>query len=406
MGILRQVREQLGFSPEEVAACAGWSPARLAEIERAADIDEGDAERLGDLYGIDVADAIAEGALAGRQPVAALLKANAETLDAGSRFAIAEATTVAREIRQLQAMTGQPSGWDDVARFKNDDGYGHPRAGVPEALAQQVRGRLALGSKPVASVARSVLDGLHVVVLWEGLPPEIDAFSFASQETGAVIVANTEGGHMAGAFGRRVAFVHELCHLLFDRHKIQGLAKFCEIAVDREPKRVASRRSTQYAVERRARAFAAYFLMPVDDLRACWAETPSADPPRAIRAVMERFGVGYEAARSQLDNAGILRMDAPLERRVPTDVPDAWEQADPGCQSHASAFRSGVRPLRAGVLLALVCQARATGSIGDRDAAELLRVPTSRWRELSRSIATPSVDEEGTWRTSSSLDRA
>lgn len=402
MALLKNLRNRTGFTADEVATAAGWSRVRLAEIEREDDLDEAEAERLGDLYGVDI-EALLGGTASvdDLQPVGALLKAQAETLDASSRFAIAEAAGVARSIRQLQRLLGEPTGWNVVERFRANADYSHPIHGAPEALAEQARRELRLGVGPIRSVRESILDPLGVVVLWETLPSYIDAIAMATPETGAVILANLVGEHTGTAFGRRITWAHEICHILFDRPQMREVRKFCAIAYS-GPK--AKRpRNRAYEIERRARAFAAWLLVPRADLVELWHGQAGQSVDRRVRAVMETFGVGYEATRSQLDSAGLLPMRASASR-VSTETPEAWERLDALPESVERLLRGGASPLRVGVLYELAARAHARGLVSESFVREQVRMNGVRWRALG-PVESP---EPRRWATSAALlgDRA
>ncbi len=379
MGHLKQLRSQLGFTADEVTTFAGWPRSRLNEIEGQDDLDEAEASRLSDLYGVDLEQFLASpGSVPMRQPVAALLKAQADVLDAGSRFSIAEATSVARTVRRLQTLLGSVPKWSAVSRFASNSNYAHPRNGLPERLAQSVRRRLNLGTRPIRSIPDEVFKPLGIIVLWEDLPSHIDAISMATPELGAVIVANLNGEHTRTGFGRRVVWAHEVCHLLFDRAKMRALSNFCAIA---HAARRGETRAVASQIERRARAFAAWFLAPREPLADAWEQADAAPADRRVRAIMDRFGMGYEATRGQLDNAQLLSLEDTLAS-VPTETPPDWEEANPPANLNTEALGTGVSPLRAGVLLEVLIQAHGSGLVSDAYAREQLRIGIEGWERL------------------------
>jgi Zn-dependent peptidase ImmA (M78 family) len=332
-----------------------------------------------------------------RPPVAALLKAQAETLDADSRFSVAESATVGRQIRELHDLLGRQSRWDDVVRFVDNDDYRHPSEGTPERLARQVRQSLDLGEGPITSVKTDLLERLGIVSLWDWLPPDIDAFSMATPETGAIVVSNIAGRHMSNAFGRRIAWAHEVCHVLFDRSQMRDLRKFCTV-VRQGPVRSDSRYDV---IERRARAFAAYLLAPRASFIEFWNQTQDDPRERRIRRVMERFGIGYEATRSHLDNLKLLGIRVRVDL-VPTTVPQDWGAADPARPRPVELAEAGVAHLRSGVLYDLVHDALADQRISEGAAREALRIRAPQWERLR-----PLIDETnsvgGSWRSSAAL---
>ncbi len=360
--LIARLRTEIGFGVEEVALMAGWSVAHQHAIEAGEELLAEEADKLTALLGADV-EADVEPT---NRPLRALLKSQSQQLDARARFSLAEATTVAREIQELRALLDQPCGLGEVRGFVGDGDYGHPRDGVPERLAQSVRQHLDLGSEAISSMQRDILDPLGIIVLWSDLPREIDALAFASEETGAVIVANPNGQHMTTAFGRRIAFAHEVCHLLFDRHEMTRFVRACRI----ERGLVGTHIERFDRIERRARAFALYLLAPTTAMNTRWIA--SEDQPIAERVldIMNTFGIGYEATRSHLANVNCLHFD--IEINGVSTRPDlVWEASDPvPAQSiPPSAW------LRSGVLASTADEAMVAGRISARRADELVRGP-------------------------------
>lgn len=360
------LRDAIGFKVEEVALMGGWSIARQKEIEAGADLLASEVDVLSALLGADV-EAVVEGRVQPTErPLRALLKSQAQHLDARARFTLAEASTVAREVQELRERLGQASGLGEVGRFSANGDYGHPKQGVPERLARAARKHLGLGTGPVSSVERQILDPLGIVRLWVVLPSEIDALAFASEETGAVIVCNPHGEHMGTAFGRRMALAHEVCHLLFDRPEMARFVKACRVDVG-----VVGTQSDWFErIERRARAFAAYLLAPASAVCANWEHSEGRPPRERVRDVMSTFGIGYEAVRAHLANVKCLDFHVPLER-VPTHPDEAWELGDPAPESPDLPGNW----LRAGELARLAEQAVTAGHISSRLAADLVRGP-------------------------------
>lgn len=390
------LREHLGFSLDEVAHVAELSRDELKRIETLEDptsIDADIAGRFEDLYGVDIERwlELPAGALEGAlPPVATLLRAQAEVLGSVSRFAIAESMTVARRARELQRELGLPDRWSDTARrFRDDADDSGPAVG--ERLANVVRERLLLGGGPIPSMSKLV-ENAGVLVLWEDLPPHIDALALAGDEVGGVIVANALGPRMANAFLRRVTLAHELCHLLFDRSRMRHVDHFCD------PKR--SRRGPDVEpIEARARAFTMYFLAPREAAIAAWTEAPPSEEKR-VRYVMERFGTGYEATRHHLHFLGILHRHDEIEQVEP-EPPLDWDRADPGAPTHLErkALDAGVSKVRAGAFFAVVWRAYRDGVFSDSAARDELRITAAQWQQLKLSFA----GRKGEWSTSSAI---
>ena len=403
MPTLTDIRDALGFTADEVLAATGWPRERLVAIERVDDLDETAERTLGDLYGVHIGEALASESPR-VPPIAALLKGEALHLSAPARFSMAETVGVARTIRALQARMGVSGGWAALTRFPDDNDYTHPRHGWPEKLGDRVRRRLTLARGPVVSVQDQLLDPLDVLVLVEDLPDAVDAFSLATPETGGVIVLNRASQHYGSAFGRRITLTHELCHLLFDRAKMQRMKRFCAIAYGEVQRKPA--RDQEDEIERRARAFAVWLLAPrrlLDSVLASAAESsyavvggPLLEETR-VREVMETFGMGYYAARSHLQNAGQLSLRDEIPRVDPSS-PDLWERRDPAPVLDPNALAAGVSPLRAGVLLDWLLQAHKVGAVSESYVRESLRLSWGAWQSLRGPLGLPSG---GTWTAAS-----
>lgn len=102
---------------------------------------------------------------------------------------------------------------------------------------------------------------------------------------------------------RRFTLAHELCHLLIDREHGDELA-------------VASGPWAPLAIEQRANAFAAAFLMPTWLLRDALATTVTpVDDPETIRSVSTRLHVSNSSLIDRLYNLGEITFDERIQLR-------------------------------------------------------------------------------------------
>lgn len=375
---LARLRESLGFSLDEVAAHCRWSISHLRQLEASDDIDDDDALTLSAAYGVDVVRAL-EGHSSEMTPVSlrALLRAQASHLDADSRFAITEAAGVAFEAAELRKLLHEDTGWQRVSRFRHQATYDHPRNGVPEKLANQVRAKLNLGDGPIMSLQRDVLQKLHIQVIVTQMAEHIDAVSFASSSTGGVIVLNRSGSHARSAFGRRVTLAHELCHILFDRPKMRDFRGFCSIAKRPQSRADERRQDSAEAIERRARAFAVYLLAPRDAFSESWRSIIGLSEEDKVRAMMERFGMGYEAVRSHLENLELLELRREINL-VNTEVPAVWDERDP-LNINLESELEGISFSRRGGFLDLVGRCWERGVLSESGARAALHTSLSQW---------------------------
>lgn len=371
-GKLARARSALGFTQDEVALAAGWSRQHQRQLEREDDPTDVEADRLEAILGVDIV-AVLEGAAApaAGQPLGHLLKGQATALDAGSRLALGESVQVARALQGLQARLGGPTGLGRLLEFPDNNDHRHPSSGNAEALALQVREVLGLGDGPISSVTRQLLEPLGVTVLWTRIRDDIDAVGMADEATGGVIVANLSGPHANSAYGRRVVWAHELCHLMFDRAEMPRFARFCQL--ERPEGRPGMSRFER--IERRARAFAVWLLVPRQALLVHWRGTRGAATETRVRAIMEHFGLGYEAVRGHLANCALLPMEKRL-RAVPTGATRTWEEADPYPE-----LVPDVPPLR-GELVKLAERAHMEGLVSARWVEEQRFGPLAGVRAL------------------------
>ena len=132
----------------------------------------------------------------------------------------------------------------------------------------------------------------------------LDALACWGRRHGPVVVLNKAGRHARVFLGRNVTLAHALCHLLIDR---EGALPLVEVLNGRVPGRV----------EARARAFAAELLLPRK--RAEEMSRASADIMSAVDELKSAYGVSYEIAIRQIDNALPFlssQQSAVLERMV------------------------------------------------------------------------------------------
>jgi len=114
-------------------------------------------------------------------------------------------------------------------------------------------------------------------------------------QTGRVptIFVNQNGRFSASPTGLRMTLAHELCHLLFD------LDDHGQVGTVSNP-------WAEYALERRANAFAAMLLMPEAAVSAFLPADPDTWTTTLIREAMASLGVGTVAFMRHLENIGFI----------------------------------------------------------------------------------------------------
>jgi Zn-dependent peptidase ImmA (M78 family) len=173
-------------------------------------------------------------------------------------------------------------------------------------LAEQLLEKLDRDGQPID--VQAVLDQLGLQVI--DLPlsdKKVRGVSFAGPDHRPTIVVNSRWVYKGVLGADRFTLAHELCHLVHDRGVGARLA-------------VASGPWAPRAVERRANAFAAMFLMPPDLVAQTLTEAPepiySID---GIRYFANALRVSLRAAINHLHNLGIF--DEPDRDRLLGEAP-------------------------------------------------------------------------------------
>lgn len=236
-----------------------------------------------------------------------------------------------------------------------------------EELAARARELLGLGEAPIASMRKLLEVRLGVSLFFvtpEELSPTIDA-ACVSFPRPAILVNVVAGGEKW--WRTRMSLAHELAHLLLDRDVLHAPRRlFLLSPAERAPQ---AWRLTEHfeAMERRASAFAAYFLAPPAAVRAL-VRPEEAATARALRAVARHFMVGQETAANvltnvfrlpELERARLLNLEPGL------DLPRDHDDRVP---------RGGLRNKR---FVARVMRAYAGGKIDGVRARRWLKIPAT-----------------------------
>jgi len=174
--------------------------------------------------------------------------------------------------------------------------------GYARALA--LRDRLDLGHEPVDMT--SLLGRLGVAVADTELEDRsIRGVSFASPEHRPTILVNRKSRFGRQPWSRNAILAHELCHLIHDRERATRVA-------------IASGAWAPRAVEKRANAFAAMFLIPETALSVRGTATFT-----DVRKTAERFGASYRAVAYHFLHLGLIDNDAMARvlARIPRPEP-------------------------------------------------------------------------------------
>jgi Zn-dependent peptidase ImmA (M78 family) len=143
-------------------------------------------------------------------------------------------------------------------------------------LARQVRAELGLQETGYFDVETTVRDlGIEVsdVSLTD---PGILAVCVGSPQYAPLISINLACQDAEGPSGRRITLAHELCHLLFDRTRMKGFARFEGGAAE-----------SDRLIEMRANAFAVELLAPLDSFKKPDETWMSEEEAIALSATLE-----------------------------------------------------------------------------------------------------------------------
>jgi Zn-dependent peptidase ImmA (M78 family) len=161
-------------------------------------------------------------------------------------------------------------------------------------LAGQVREAIAARDPGRITIDETTSDlGLTVDTI-ELTDPRIRGVAVAGPRHRPAILVNSAHPRNQSEEGTRFTLAHELCHLIVDRSIGRKLA-------------VASGPWAPIEIEQRANAFAAYFLMPPEDVQEVVAAlSEPLDSREGVRAVAREFGTSARATLEHLHNLGWL----------------------------------------------------------------------------------------------------
>ncbi len=205
-----------------------------------------------------------------------------------------------------------------------------------EELATDVRKWLALGEGPIPSMVEVIEHRLSVPIVWS-TPDEVDANIDGASTIDPIpaVLVNLVGGRERW-WRTRMTLAHELCHLLFDELPGNDRHRMVMFSPHRDGSRAAHGRDRRYPLpemlermERRANAFAAYFLAPGKAIRRLVSHS-DATSEHAVTLLCQQFAIGRVTAINQLHHVWSLSkqerermLDRTGERALPQDHPDA-----------------------------------------------------------------------------------
>ncbi|TWB89414.1 helix-turn-helix protein [Bradyrhizobium macuxiense] len=311
---LRDAREAVSFTQDQVADHLGVSRSAIAQIElgnRA--VGSLELDQLARLYGRDIREFFSEDF---RQETALVAFRLAEALaDENAADALRDCMSVSRELTHLEKLVGANRDLASMVRY----GVPSPRSRYDairqgSSVAEQERRRLAIGDAPIEDI-NELLQAQGVRTAMVSLPEDVSGLTLLDPDIGPFVAVNCEEHILRRTF----SFAHEYAHVLLDS----------------DVKGTISRNSQNTELmEVRANSFAANFLMPEGGVREflgtlgkggqarLFAETPTGDDSAIgieargtgsqevrlhdVVLLAHRFGVSRTVALYRLRNLHIL----------------------------------------------------------------------------------------------------
>jgi len=382
-----------GLSPEEVATRAGVAPTRVEALEQSgADATVGELYALARVLRLDI-DALLRGEM--RREAGATLAfrsrdAEWAALSDTDLHACEAALHAGRSLLEVNERLGRPR----ARRWTLEAGA--PGAQVESEVRVQARAvRELLGNtEGRLPDLLGVYETLDVVVVAHPFgAPDVEAVAvIEAGGTGSAAVVVSPAAHAwRNDLRRRVLLAHELCHVLFDR-----ASEGTEAIVDFDAEALSDPNATELKKsrylpqelprERRARAFAAEFLMPTPALHTLLGPPRGVhdftDCARMVDAVRDHFETPLEIALNQLWNRRYL---APLPGFATDDGRRNLLDYLRWRQGGAASLRPGTTPAL-DLLSRRVQEAWYAGRCSDGEAR--------RWLGLSPFDALPFAPQE------------
>ncbi len=277
---IRQARETVGFTQDEVAQALEISRPAVAQIEAGnRKVSSLELMKLARLFGRSMHDFFEESFE--RDGVAQVWRALPEARkDPQTVKGMSRGIELVNAILGLESMLGLQRLWGGLPQYSLEKpGTTWEAVTQGAELAEKERQRLQLGISPIVEPA-SVLEREGVLVLGLKLPAGVSGLTFLNKR--AVTCAINAGD---AATRQRFSLAHEYCHALLDLGASPGI-------VSRDAER-------KDPIEVRADAFAAAFLMPAEGIRGFLARLGKGQRSRAVAGARAREAdSSYEPRRA------------------------------------------------------------------------------------------------------------
>lgn len=198
-----------------------------------------------------------------------------------------------------------------TANVPNADSFGFRGFEQGYQLAIWFREHLNLGFGYVDP--ERILQSWCVDIIELEVDPEICAVAVWGRRHGPCVIVNTKRpSRSSGEKGRRATLAHEICHLIYDRHRSLPVAD------------VMGGLGPQFA-EKRANAFAAEFLLPRSSA-AQEVKNAHDEILKVAKRLERKYGVSREIVRHQILNSGAASY---LNSQQTIEL-TAWARQQPG----------------------------------------------------------------------------
>nr|WP_274622286.1 ImmA/IrrE family metallo-endopeptidase [Myxococcus fulvus] len=361
---LATARKAWDLTQQQLAQRAGVPHSEVRIAERTGRVEVSTLVSLvGTLGG--VLDDLFSGATFWEAPAIALKSASHEEDPATLMQGLAKVSTAARDYHALSRFLELPDWWAQRGAALGPLNVEGSVVAQAEVLAGRVRKELGNPLNPIPSV-RADMARFGIATFFTQFASEaVDGATWIAAKAPPCVVVNARarGGLVTAA---RMTFAHELCHALFDRPR-KGDYGHVEVK--------GARGSD---LEKRANAFAAYFLAPRLAVRRFLGESGlgAGTPPtqQHLLSLSLYFGMGVEAMAHHLVNCDFWSEATMLRNKV--------QRAPP----FASMDDRELRTTGSDGLIAL----ERRGSLLDiaNIALAQKRITTGRWRELLGLSAT------------------
>jgi Zn-dependent peptidase ImmA (M78 family)/transcriptional regulator with XRE-family HTH domain len=378
---IKRRREELGITPEKLAAAAGVARERAAVAETPGEISPiRELERLAQALALDERVLSYQPGAGADRELGVRLREFAYPQDHGhfseaSVLALSEAAWVIGRQSLMMAALRKSIDVRSCFGITPDSNYSYPAYSQGTRLASTTRAALGLSDEePVPSLRTLIEDRLGIPLIVQQLD---DRFAGATIANGISrgIVAN-ERGRNDNVWVRRMTLCHELAHLLWDPD-----SRLNRLVVDDYDAVEGKMRANPDPVEIRANSFAVSFLAPPKAVLKQIQATTS--PITATACIMEKFGISATAAKWHVKNVTHVDITSTSARELPRPS-DEWLAQE---NLMVDYFPLGDTPIsRRGRFATLVAMAFQAGLISSDTGAMYLRTDREKFEASFNSI--------------------